>query len=100
MPPPAPASPGDHCGMSWTSRVAAWSAKAARLRQHWFPDRLLILRDGDRMRSLKLTSAQQVTLVAGASLAALWMLGATLDAVYHRGALIGKEKEINRTRQS
>jgi murein DD-endopeptidase MepM/ murein hydrolase activator NlpD len=83
--------------MRWAFRVAA---KAARLRQYWFPDRLLILRDGDRMRSLKLTSMQQVTLVGGAILAGVWMLGATLDAVYHRGVLIAKENEITRTRQS
>ena len=86
--------------MPATSPVAALREAAARLRQRWFPDRLLILRTGDRMRSLKLTSAQQLGLAGCAIIGGLWTLGATIDAFYHRGVLIAKESEIARTRQS
>lgn len=63
-----------------------------------FPERQIILRSGERIRSLKLSTASQVALVAAAVTLGGWMAFSSFMVVGHEQIIAAKNAEVNRAR--
>ncbi len=63
-----------------------------------FPERQIILRSGERLRSLRLSTASQVALVAAGLAIGGWMAYSSYFVADHDRIIASKETEIDRTR--
>lgn len=63
-----------------------------------FPERQIILRSGERLRSLRLSTASQVALVAAGLAVGGWVTYSSYFVIDHDRIVAAKETEINRAR--
>jgi murein DD-endopeptidase MepM/ murein hydrolase activator NlpD len=68
------------------------------LRKRWFPERQIILRDGDRVRALRLRPDFQILVATAAAVALLWSGWASVGYVADRAGLAVAEAEADRLR--
>jgi murein DD-endopeptidase MepM/ murein hydrolase activator NlpD len=68
------------------------------LRNRWFPERQIILREGARAYALRLAPAFQIACAATLALGALWSAGATVSSVVTWGSAAIAEAEADRLR--
>jgi murein DD-endopeptidase MepM/ murein hydrolase activator NlpD len=71
---------------------------ARALRERWFPERQIILREPDRAHALRLSPRFQITLAAALALGALWSAGVTVGYLVDWGSAARAVAEAGRLR--
>src|SRR5258706_9525821 len=68
------------------------------LRNRWFPERQIILREGEGVRALRLRPGFQIAVAASLLVAAMWSAAATVGYVTNRAPVALARAERNRLR--
>src|SRR5271156_2512337 len=68
------------------------------LRKRWFPERQIILREGDRVRALRVRPDLQMAVAAAMAVGMLWSAWASVGYVADRAGLAFAEAEAERLR--
>src|SRR5262249_29434256 len=68
------------------------------LRERWFPERQLIVREGMRTRALRLSPSVQMTAAAALLVGSLWSAGATVGYITNEAATAMSQAENQRLR--
>ncbi|MBI3513810.1 MAG: peptidoglycan DD-metalloendopeptidase family protein [Proteobacteria bacterium] len=80
---------------------AGWARLRRRereLRERWFPERQLILREGERARALRLRPGFQIACATALALGVLWSAGATVTTAVTWGSAALADAEADRLR--
>ncbi|WP_404385855.1 peptidoglycan DD-metalloendopeptidase family protein [Caenispirillum salinarum] len=75
-------------------------SKARLTLRRWFPERQIIVRSGERVRSLKLSSASQVAVFAAGLAVGGWMAFSSAMFVGHEQIISAKNEEVDRVRSA
>jgi len=84
--------------MTFRAGWARLRRTARELRKRWFPERQIILREGDRVRAVRLRPDFQIGVAAIVAVALLWSSWASVGYVADRASLVLAEAEADRLR--
>lgn len=72
------------------------TSRVGRTLRRWFPDRQIILRSGETVRSLKISTASQVVLSTASLAVGIWLTVTSAVFVGHQAIVEAKETEVER----